>query len=100
MKYRVLVQPAAEREIDAAYLYLLEHASAQVALNWLNEIERAIETLETMPRRRAKAPEDVYFEQDIRQLLVDPYRILFTIEIAGAGNGRHGHGCQQRRRWW
>lgn len=79
MKYTVILQPAAEEEIEAGYLYLLSEASVAVAVRWFNQLEQAIETLEAMPRRCAVAPESSYFELEIRQLLVDPYRILFTI---------------------
>ena len=79
MKYAVVVQPEAEADIEAAYLYLFEAASPDVAIRWFNEIEAVMATLAEFPNRCPKAPEDAYFSDEIRHLLVEPYRILFTI---------------------
>jgi plasmid stabilization system protein ParE len=79
LRYTVVVQPSAEAEIEAAYVYLAQAASPDVAIRWFNELDAAIDTLVTMPRRCPLAPEDAYFADEIRQLLVAPYRVLFTI---------------------
>lgn len=79
MKYAVVVQPQAEADIEAAYLYLMEAASPDVAIRWFNEIEAAMTTLAEFPKRCPRAPEGAYFSEDIRHLLVEPYRVLFTI---------------------
>jgi plasmid stabilization system protein ParE len=79
LRYKVILQPSAEEEIDAGYVYLVAEASVDVAERWFHQIEQALETLEAMPRRCPMAPESAYFEEEIRQLLVPPYRILFTI---------------------
>jgi putative addiction module component (TIGR02574 family) len=50
-----------------------------VAVACITEIERAVDTLERTRQRCPIAPESVHLEREIRQLLVDPYRILFTI---------------------
>lgn len=79
MSYRVIVQTQANADIDQVLFYLVRNASLDVAVRWLSEIERAVDTLEAMPLRCPIAPESVHFEHEIRQLLVDPYRVLFTI---------------------
>ena len=79
MKYAVVIQPSAAAEIEAAYVYLAGAASPDVAIRWFNELEAAIGTLVTMPRRCPLAPEDIYFADEIRHLLVPPYRVLFTM---------------------
>ena len=79
MRYTVAVQPSAEAEIEAAWVYLGQAASPDVATRWFNELEAAIGTLATLPRRCPLAPEDAHFADEIRQLLVAPYRVMFTI---------------------
>ena len=79
MKYTVVVQPEAEADIEAAYLYLSEAASPDLAVRWFNEIDAAMTTLAEFPKRCPRAPEDQYFDDEIRHLLVEPYRVLFTI---------------------
>ena len=79
MKYPVILQPAADAEIEAAYLYLAAEASLEVAVSWFNDVDTAIRTLAEMPRRCSLAPEDDFFEAEIRNLMVGPYRVLFTV---------------------
>jgi len=79
VRYAVVIQPPAAEEIDAAFLYIAEHSSPDTAVNWFNNLETRLETLATMPRRCSFAPEDEYFAEEIRNLLVEPYRVLFTI---------------------
>jgi plasmid stabilization system protein ParE len=78
-RFAVIVQPDAEAEIEAAFTYLATAASVERAVDWFNRLEAALSTLEGMPRRCPPAPENVFFEDEIRQLLLPPYRILFTI---------------------
>jgi plasmid stabilization system protein ParE len=77
--FKVILQPVAEEEIEAAFLYLASEASLETAVRWYNELETAIATLDQMPRRCSLASENDFFEEEIRQLLVAPYRVLFTI---------------------
>lgn len=78
-RYQVAVQPSAEAEIDSAFRYLAREASPDLAIAWFNRIDDAIISLSEMPLRCAEAPESKYFDVEIRQLLVEPYRILFTV---------------------
>jgi plasmid stabilization system protein ParE len=96
--YRVIIQPNAEAELDAAYQY--RHARApQAAARWFAGIVDAINSLEQLPARCPLAPENGHFAEEIRQLLCgarrDVFRILFTIQ----GNTVHvlhiRHGAQQ-----
>jgi plasmid stabilization system protein ParE len=98
MTYHVIIQPQAEAEIEAAYLWKRDNAP-QAAARWFTGIIEAINSLDQFPGRCPLAPENEHFTQDIRQLLSgqrhDVYRILFTIE----GNTVHvlhvRHGAQQ-----
>lgn len=82
MKYRVIVQPGAENELEEACRWIAEDSPDHAAA-WFNGWVDALKTLAHSPRRCAKAPEDPFFEEEIRQLLYGKrrgvYRILFTI---------------------
>ncbi len=78
MTYKIVVQPAARAEAAGIYKYLHER-SPQAAERWLVGFDQAARTLEGMPERCAHAPENRWFKREIRQLLYDQYRILFTI---------------------
>jgi plasmid stabilization system protein ParE len=77
--HEVVIQPAAADEIDAAFRDIAAHAALETAQGWFNELDDRLQTLATMPRRCPIAPESDYFDEEIRQLLVNPYRVLFTI---------------------
>jgi plasmid stabilization system protein ParE len=79
VKHEVVVQAAAAAEIEAAFSYLVEAASVNIAVEWFQGLEEAMASLGRFPKRCAKAPEDAFFDEEIRQLLLEPYRILFTI---------------------
>jgi len=95
MTYRVIIQPTAEAELDAAYRRIRARASAAAA-RWFNGIVEAINTLQEFPARCPLAPENGHFAEEIRQLLYgrrrDRYRILFTIgeETVHVLHIRHG----------
>jgi len=79
MNYRVLIQPPARLDIEAAHLYLLDRSPA-AASRWLKGIEKAIQSLRMWPNRFGLAPESREFTEDIRQLIYGRrsgrYRIL------------------------
>jgi len=82
MKYRVVIQPPAREDIEAAYAWLAEQSPAAAA-RWYDGLEKAVGSLESWPRRCPLAPETDAFAVQIRQLLygrrTGRYRILFTI---------------------
>ena len=82
MTYRVIIQPNAEAEFDAAYEYRAAHAP-QAAARWFAGMVEAIHPLEHFPARCPLAPENGHFPEEIRQLLYgtrrDVFRILFTV---------------------
>ncbi len=99
MKYRVVVQPRAASEIEEAYLWLSERAPDS-AIKWFNSLFSTIETLETFPERCPHAPENDFFQPEIRQLVhgqrIGRYRILFTIEADTVFILHVRHGARQR----
>lgn len=78
--YRVLVEAPAIEDIERIHAELTAQArNPAVAERWLEELEEAIATLEEFPFRCPLAPEDRYFDTEIRNLLTERYRILFTV---------------------
>ena len=82
MKYKLIIQPPALEDLDEAYDWIRQRAP-EAAARWFNGFVDALETLRSFPERCGVAPEDAYFEQEIRQLLYGRrggvYRALFTI---------------------
>ena len=79
MRFRVLLAPTARAEIGNVHADLLDRAPAY-ADRWLARLQDRLRSLRQMPRRCAYAPEHDEFAFELRQLLFDRYRILFTIE--------------------
>ena len=84
MQYRIEYTETAERELEQAYLWILEQSrSLQIAHNRFNGITQAIDSLNGLPERCGFAPENDYCAEDIRQLLYGQrhgqYRVLFTL---------------------
>lgn len=78
--YRIRVSGTAQRDIRRILHHLeSEFPASSAAEQWLDQLERRLETLREFPHRCPRAPEDEAFPQMIRQLLVDPYRVLFTV---------------------
>ncbi len=77
MSYQIIVQPAADEELQQAAHWIAQY-SPQKATLWYFEAIQAINSLQTFPARCSYAPERKTFGLDIRQLLFDKYRILFV----------------------
>jgi hypothetical protein len=83
MTYRVDLSSVAKADADAAFLSFSQYTTPEQAHSWYQGLIRAISTLGIMPRRCPIARENVFFSQEIRQLLYGKgqhtYRILFTV---------------------
>lgn len=82
MKYTVLIEPRASRDLEAALEWMtVEHNS--VINEWYRGILDAILSLECFPARCHLAPENANVPYELRQLMYgkrrNAYRILFTI---------------------
>jgi plasmid stabilization system protein ParE len=93
-QYAIVILPNAEQEIEAAYLYIKMDSPIN-ALNWYQAIYRKIQSLASMPLRCPLAPENDFFEEEIRHLLIDNYRILFTVKEDTVYILHARHGRQQ-----
>ncbi|MFN6568136.1 type II toxin-antitoxin system RelE/ParE family toxin [Dendronalium sp. ChiSLP03b] len=83
MTYRIDFSSIAKAEADAAFLSFSQFTTADRSQFWYQGLIKAIISLQEMPRRCPIAREDVFFNQEIRQLLYgqgkQAYRILFTV---------------------
>jgi plasmid stabilization system protein ParE len=81
-RWAVIVEPPAQQDIEAAYLWIAEHDS-DAADRWFNRIFETIGSLELFPERCPLAPESGFFARQIREAFHDrrqyKYRILFTV---------------------
>jgi len=83
MTYRVELTDRAAR--DMASLYQDKNAAeSTAAARWYNELENAVYTLETYPRRCPIAPESKKAKRKLRHLLYGKkphvYRIIYDID--------------------
>lgn len=83
MNYQVTIQPEAFQEIEDAYRWLCDNLSPDLANKWFNDLETAIASLATFPRRCSLAPEATAVGREVRQLIVGKktkYRVLFVVQ--------------------
>lgn len=78
-QYAIVILPNAEQEIDDAYRYIKEGSPIN-ALHWYQTLYQKIQSLSSLPLRCPLAPENDFFEEEIRHLMIDNYRILFTLK--------------------
>ncbi len=87
MAYRVELTKNAEAELEELYLWVVERASSQGAA-WFNGLERAILSLEQLPKRCRIAPESFDADQPVRVLNYGRsphvYRAFFTVDESAA----------------
>jgi plasmid stabilization system protein ParE len=99
MKHKVIIQPPARLDIEAAYQYLRERAP-DAAERWLAGIEKSIESLEQHPNRSQVAAESQEFPEVIRQLIYGGrrgrYRILYVVRGKEVRVLHVRHGAQRR----
>ena len=83
MAYRVEIARNAEAELEELYLWVVERAPQQGAA-WFNGLERAILSLDQLPKRCPVAPESIDPDLPVRVLSYGRkphgYRIFFTVD--------------------
>ncbi len=77
-RFEVNVTSEVEEEIQKAFSYIFER-SQRNAIKWLRGLYQAIDTLETMPSRCALIRENEAFHIEVRNLLYESHRLIFTI---------------------
>lgn len=79
-KYTVKLYARAYRDIDGIYTYIAENLlSPDTALNMVDELEKAIFSLEKFPERGAIRRTGAYANGDYRQLFVKNYVIVYRV---------------------
>lgn len=80
--YDVILTEPAEMEIESAYFQRMRFG-LQNADNWYAGLSRAIESLDTFPRRFTIAPDSDILGGNVRQMLYgtgrNAYRILYRV---------------------
>lgn len=80
-KYQIILETTALQEIELSYVWGREQWGADQARRWYQILKETIRSLSTLPERHPIAPE---FEREelgdqIRQMVFQRYRILFTV---------------------
>lgn len=82
MAYRVELARNAEVELEELYLWVVARAPHQGA-KWFNGLERAVLSLDRLPKRCPVAPECINPDQPVRVLSYGRkphvYRVFFTV---------------------
>ena len=83
MKYRVTVQPEAQRAANRIYDWIAERAPAG-AESWYRQFMSSVASLEEQPERFGFAPENEFVAPEIRQIIFKtkrglPYRALYRV---------------------
>jgi plasmid stabilization system protein ParE len=80
VNFRVIIAATALARIDEQARFIAVEAQAPLnAARWLGRVFAAVTTLETLPRRCPKAPEDGHHPFEIRALDVDGFLLIFTV---------------------
>jgi toxin ParE1/3/4 len=83
MAFRVDIAKSAERQLEELYLWVVDRAPTQGSA-WFNGFERAIHSLEQLPKRCRIAPESFDPDLPVRVLTYGRsphvYRVFFTVE--------------------
>jgi plasmid stabilization system protein ParE len=78
MRYRIIIEQQAYAEMDETYEWIAQYSPEKATL-WYFDMTERIESLQNNPYRCSLAPESSFFPEEIRQLLFEKYRILFTV---------------------
>lgn len=79
-KYTVKLYARAYRDLDGIYAYIAENLlEPETALHMVDELEKAIFSLEQLPERGAVRRVGTYANGDYRQLFVKNYVIIYRI---------------------
>lgn len=84
MKYQIIIEPSAERDIEESYFWGCDVWGVPQAQAWYDGLMKAIHTLSKMPKREQIAAESKSFDAEVRQMIYgkgsNKYRVLFTIK--------------------
>jgi plasmid stabilization system protein ParE len=79
-RYAVVVELSAQADMRGSYDWGYRVWGKRAAQRWVRELRTAIsKQLSLIPKGFPIAPEDDEFSEEIRQMIVGRYRVLFTI---------------------
>ena len=79
-RYVVIFEDSAKLDVRASYEWGLRVWGKRQAHTWARQLREAVlNSLGIVPKAFPLAPEDDEFSVEIRQVVVDRYRVLFTI---------------------
>ena len=93
MTYRINIAPRAQRDIQEIHDRIgCVEAMPDRAVAWVDGLFEILASLSEFPRRCRRAPESVWVDGELRQLLYHSHRVLFTIEndVVNIVHIRHG----------
>lgn len=80
-RYRVIIEEPAQADVEDSYAWGLRVWGKRQAQPWARALRDAtLKQLATVPTSFPLAPESEEFREEIRQMVVGPYRVLFTIQ--------------------
>jgi len=77
-KYKVNITQLAQKDLEQIYYYIADD-SIQNARNFILELEKKIDSLNTIPERHPLISENEYFGAEYRHLIHKKYRIVYRI---------------------
>ncbi|MCI9236841.1 type II toxin-antitoxin system RelE/ParE family toxin [Lachnospiraceae bacterium 50-23] len=79
-KYTIKLYTQAYQDLDSIYTYIAENLlEPDTALNMVDELEKAIFSLEQLPKRGAPRRVGAYTNRDYRQLFIKNYVIIYRV---------------------
>jgi len=79
-KYTIKLYTQAYQDLDSIYTYIAENLlEPDTALNMVDELEKAIFSLEQLPKRGAPRRVGAYTNSDYRQLFIKNYVIIYRV---------------------
>ncbi|MGC8552697.1 MAG: type II toxin-antitoxin system RelE/ParE family toxin [Phycisphaerae bacterium] len=79
MKYKLVLHPAAARELEEAYRWIAVESKPK-ADQWYNNLIKKLDMLTHIPNRCPPAPERRFSDEPFRQLIYGKYRIIFLVD--------------------
>ena len=80
-RYAVIFEDSAQADVRASYKWGLKAWGKREAQQWARELRAAVHNqLSLVPKAFPTAPEDDEFSEEIRQMIVGRYRVLFIMK--------------------
>ena len=79
-RYGIVFEVSAQEDVRGSYDWSFRVWGRKEAKRWVRELRTAVsKQLSLVPKSFPLAPEDDEFSEEIRQMIVGRYRVLFTI---------------------